>query len=83
MNEYMLDAGTASRTDWVVTYPTKRYYVAAGTGAAADGLFQRNFSGDGACDDVASASGIAKRTRRRSAGRLLAAAAGIAESALC
>jgi hypothetical protein len=52
MNEYVLDTGTASLTDWVVTYPTKRYYVSAGTGAASGGLFQRNFSAVGACDDV-------------------------------
>ena len=52
MNEYVLDSGTASLTDWVVTYPTKRYYVATGTGTPAK-LFQRNFAGPlGACDDV-------------------------------
>ena len=52
MNEYVLDTGTASLTDWVVTYPTKRYYVASGTGTPAK-LFQRNFAGPlGACDDV-------------------------------
>jgi hypothetical protein len=27
MNEFVLDAGTKSGTDWVVTFPTKRYYV--------------------------------------------------------
>ena len=52
MNEYVLDSGTASLTDWVVTYPTKRYYVSTGTGTPA-ALFQRNFAGPlGACDDV-------------------------------
>ncbi len=52
MNEYVLDTGTASLTDWVITYPTKRYYVASGTGQPAK-LFQRNFNGvTGACDDV-------------------------------
>ena len=35
MNEYVLDSGTASRTDWVLTYPTKRYYVFVGTGTRA------------------------------------------------
>ena len=44
MNEYVLDTGTASLTDWVVTYPTKRFYVASGTGTPAK-LFQRNFNG--------------------------------------
>ncbi len=52
MNEYVLDSGTKSLTDWVVTYPTKRFYVASGTGTPAK-LFQRNFAGPlGACDDV-------------------------------
>ena len=52
MNEYVLDTGTASLTDWVLTYPTKRYYVKSGTGTPAK-LFQRNFNGvTGACDDV-------------------------------
>jgi hypothetical protein len=53
LNEYVLDTGTASLTDWVVTYPTKRFYVSPGTGPASGGLFQRNFAGPlGACDDV-------------------------------
>ncbi|MET0440598.1 MAG: hypothetical protein ABW071_01290 [Casimicrobiaceae bacterium] len=52
MNEYVLDLETASATDWVVTFPTKRYYVANGTGPASS-LFQRNFNKTaGACDDV-------------------------------
>ncbi len=52
MNEYVLDAVTASGTDWVVTMPTKRFYVGVGTGTP-DRLFQRNFNKtDGACDDV-------------------------------
>jgi hypothetical protein len=52
MNEFVLDAGTNSGTDWVVTMPTKRFYVANGTGTPAR-LFQRNFNKtDGACDDV-------------------------------
>lgn len=51
LNEYVLDSGTKSGTDWVLTYPTKRYYVAAGTGTPIK-LFQRNFGANGACDDV-------------------------------
>ena len=52
MNEYVLDVGTNSGTDWVVTMPTKRFYVANGTGTPS-ALFQRNFNKtDGACDDV-------------------------------
>ena len=52
MNEYILDAGTDSGTDWVMTYPTKRFYVNVGTGTPPK-LFQRNFGASGACDDVA------------------------------
>ena len=52
MNEFVLDANTNSGTDWVVTMPTKRFYVANGTGTPSR-LFQRNFNKtDGACDDV-------------------------------
>jgi len=52
MNEYVLDAATKSGTDWVITFPTKRFYVNAGTGPATK-LFQRNFNdGVGACDDI-------------------------------
>jgi len=52
LNEYVLDASTKSGTDWVVTFPTKRFYVNTGTGAATK-LFQRNFNGTaGSCDDI-------------------------------
>jgi hypothetical protein len=52
MNEFVLDAGTKSGTDWVVTFPTKRFYVNTGTGSAPK-LFQRNFNTTaGSCDDV-------------------------------
>jgi len=52
MNEFVLDAGTNSGTDWVVTMPTKRFYVSNGTGTPPV-LFQRNFNKTaGACDDV-------------------------------
>ena len=52
MNEFVLDAGTNSGTDWVVTMPTKFAYVRNGTGTPSR-LFQRNFNKtDGACDDV-------------------------------
>jgi hypothetical protein len=52
MNEYVLDAATHSQTDWVITFPTKRFYVLTGTGSAPK-LFQRNFNdGAGACDDI-------------------------------
>ena len=50
LNEVVLDSATKSTTDWVITEPTKRYYVQLGTGPAPE-LFQRNFSGT-SCDDV-------------------------------
>jgi hypothetical protein len=51
INEYILDVGSASQTDWVVTFPTKRAYVSAGTGAAVQ-PFAQNFpnSTAGSCD---------------------------------
>lgn len=36
MNTYILDAATASKTDWVVTFPTKRHYISANNTARAD-----------------------------------------------
>jgi len=52
MNDFVLDAVTKSGTDWVITFPTKRFYVAVGTGPAKK-LFQRNFNKtDFSCDDV-------------------------------
>jgi hypothetical protein len=53
LNEFVLDAATKSGTDWVVTFPTKRFYIETGTGTAKAHLFQRNFNdGAGSCDDV-------------------------------
>ncbi|MBL8520334.1 MAG: hypothetical protein JNK75_06650 [Betaproteobacteria bacterium] len=43
INEFILDTSTASQTDWVVTFPTKRAYVSAGTGAAI-APFANNFA---------------------------------------
>jgi len=63
-NEFVLDQATASGTDWVVTMPTKgvpdAYYASKyGTmGSPGDKelkvtrLFQRNFTVNGACDDI-------------------------------
>jgi hypothetical protein len=49
MNEYVLDSGTASGTDWIVNFPTKRFYY---TGNNVQKFFQRNFTVNGACDDI-------------------------------
>jgi hypothetical protein len=53
-NEFVLDAGTASKTDWVVTMPTKTYYYSGVSDKELKvlKLFQRNFKSIGACDDV-------------------------------
>jgi len=51
MNEYVLEPGVLGQTDWVLTFPTKRFYSFPGTGAAVK-LFQRNFNGGLACDDI-------------------------------
>jgi hypothetical protein len=50
-NEFVLDVSTKSGTDWVVTFPTKREYVFAGSGVAQK-LFENNFSASGSCDTV-------------------------------
>ena len=50
INEYVLDAATKSATDWVLTFPTKRFYV---TTAAALPPFTNNFAGAaGACESI-------------------------------
>jgi hypothetical protein len=52
MNEYILDNSTLSKTDWVITMPTKNAYVSVGSGSAR-APFQSNFSAGKSCDDVA------------------------------
>ena len=47
MNTYVLDTATASQTDWVVTFPTKRHYISANNPAVAD---------DGLCGAAATAT---------------------------
>jgi len=52
-NEFALETVTKSGTDWIVTMPTKRFYITTGSGNNAGRLFQRNFNGNsGSCDDV-------------------------------
>jgi hypothetical protein len=52
-NEFVLEPTTKSGTDWVLTMPTKRFYVDIGSGNNSGVLFQRNFNGNlGSCDDV-------------------------------
>jgi hypothetical protein len=53
-NEFVLDKATASKTDWIITMPTKTYYYAGVSDKELKviKLFQRNFKSTGACDDV-------------------------------
>ena len=53
--ETVLDKGTASGTDWVVTFPTKTFYYdkkPSDKELKVLSLFQRNFKSTGACDDI-------------------------------
>ena len=50
-NTFILDTATKSGTDWVLTFPTKRYYYDTSDGFLF-GLFQRNIDANGGCDDV-------------------------------
>ena len=47
INEYALDTATRSNTDWVMTFPTKRFYV---TSTAATTPFTNKFTANGACE---------------------------------
>jgi hypothetical protein len=54
-NEFIVETGTDSATDWIVTMPTKRFYINATTTVQNNSgrLFQRTFAGNsGSCDDV-------------------------------
>jgi hypothetical protein len=50
-NEYTVETSIKAATDWVVTMPTKRFYVSPGSGVAAR-PFQSNFSSTGSCDTI-------------------------------
>ena len=51
MNEFALDAGTQSATDWVLTLPTKSFYVSAG-GGIPDAPFTSTYQNGTACEPV-------------------------------
>jgi len=53
INEYILDSATASDTDWVFTFPTKNFYVAAGAASAVTPFTEPLVDGAGACESVA------------------------------
>ena len=50
-NEYTVEPKIKAATDWVVTMPTKRFYVASGSGNASR-PFQSNFGSKGSCDTI-------------------------------
>jgi hypothetical protein len=49
LNEYILDAVSASATDWVVTQPLKRSFV---TSASATPPYTNNLTTNGACESI-------------------------------
>jgi hypothetical protein len=49
INEYSLDTGAKAATDWVMTFPTKRFYV---TTAGATTPFTNKFVSTGACEPI-------------------------------
>ncbi|MBS0321714.1 MAG: hypothetical protein JSR18_14305 [Proteobacteria bacterium] len=49
-NDYVLDSNTKSGTDWVLTFPTKKYYY--DSDGTVTKLFQSDLTPDGACDDI-------------------------------
>jgi hypothetical protein len=53
MNEFIIDAATASATDWVVTFPTKRFYYAGTSPFAASTPFTAAGTTAGACEVIA------------------------------
>jgi hypothetical protein len=69
VNEFMMDAATNSGTDWVVTFPTKSFYVGNDTLVAgvrqhdpAIRPFQEDFWTGGSCDQI----GISATNREES-----------------
>jgi len=52
-NEYVTDAAIGASSEWVVTYPTKRFYVDTATAAAVRAPFTDPFRDNGsACEEV-------------------------------
>src|SRR5690554_1885950 len=50
-NDYVLDESISAATDWVITMPTKRFYV-NGSGTTADAPFHSVWDGTGACEHI-------------------------------
>lgn len=56
MNTYVLDTGLASKTDWVLTFPTKRPYIVPATAGVATNLrpfdAYTQFTDTGSCGNI-------------------------------
>ena len=50
INEYILDSGTKSQTDWVLTFPTKHHFVT--TAAATTPFTNKYVAASGACETI-------------------------------
>jgi hypothetical protein len=72
-NDFILDAGTQSRTDWVMTFPTRRFYVTT-TSAAAPFTSRFGEAGGLACEGLS--GGVASRDPVPGAGGLVRPDAG-------
>jgi hypothetical protein len=52
MNDYVVDSAIGAKTDWVVTMPTKRFYVNGNGTPEALGPFSENWDGLRSCEPV-------------------------------
>jgi len=48
-NDYSIDADRQSKTDWVITFPTKRFYV---NGTTPTAPFTQKWTGSQSCDEI-------------------------------
>lgn len=86
INEFVLDTTTLSQTDWVITMPTKRYYVpvAAATAATATAPFVQAFKGGtGACESITVTTYDREEQTVTSPGGFSPPAPGAAGTSLC
>ncbi len=47
INDFLIDPALGASTEWVLTYPTKRFYVDAHSGGYPSGAFLESFNDDG------------------------------------
>jgi len=52
MNEFVIETGTKSATDWVLTFPTKRFYYASASPFTASTPFTAAGTTAGACETI-------------------------------